>query len=262
MTDAIRYSAADRIAVITLDRPAARNAIDRSMAVELEAAVDRLESDPEVWVGVLTANTGDLGRPVFCAGADLKVIAEDGHARGLDTERGGFAGFVFREREKPIVAAVDGLATAGGLEIVLAADLVVATTRSAFGLAEVRRNLVPGAGGLYRLPRLVGRAVAMDAILTGEPIPAARAYDLGLVSRLVEPGQALEEAMALARQIAAAGPLAVRAARRVVRLAGQQDDEELQRLSQELLDEVLDSEDTEEGLRAFAEKRAPQWRVR
>src|SRR5271169_3407258 len=165
MSEAVRYSSSERIGVITLTRPEARNAVNREMALGLEAAVDRLEDDPEVWVGVLGADTGTQSRPVFCAGADLKVINETGDARTLDTERGGFAGFVYRERVKPIVAAVDGLAVAGGLEIVLAADLVVATTRSAFALAEVKRNLVAAAGGLYRLPRAIGRAAAMDAIL-------------------------------------------------------------------------------------------------
>ncbi len=135
---AVLYSSSDRIGVITLNRPEARNAVNREMALGLEAAVDRLEDDPEVWVGVLGANTAEQARPVFCAGADLKVIRETGSAATLDTERGGFGGFVFRERTKPIVVAVDGLATAGGLEIVLAADVVVATSRSAFGLAEVR----------------------------------------------------------------------------------------------------------------------------
>ena len=125
---------------------------------------------------------------MFSAGADLKEI-NAGNGAALNTERGGFAGFVYRDRRKPVIVAVDGLATAGGCEIVLAADLVVATTRSAFGLAEVKRNLVAGAGGLFRLPRAVGQAAAMEAILTGEPIPADRAYALGLVSRLVEPGR-------------------------------------------------------------------------
>ncbi len=258
MSEAVRYSSSERIGVITLSRPEARNAVNREMALGLEAAVDRLEDDPEVWVGVLGADTGTQGRPVFCAGADLKVINETGDARTLDTERGGFAGFVYRERVKPIVAAVDGLAIAGGLEIVLAADLVVATTRSAFGLAEVKRNLVAAAGGLYRLPRAIGRAAAMDAILTGEPIDARRAFDLGMVSRLVEPGHATDEALRLAGQIAAAGPLAVRASRRVV-LAASQDDDLLRVLSRQLLDEVLASEDTQEGLSAFIEKRPPRW---
>ena len=261
---AVLYSAADRIARITLNRPEARNAVDRELALGLEAAVDRLEDDPEVWAGVLTAETGDQERPVFCAGADLKVIRETGSAATLDTDRGGFAGFVYRERTKPIVVAVDGLATAGGLEIVLAADIVLATTRSAFGLAEVRRNLIAAAGGLFRLPRAIGRGPAMDAILTGEPIDARRAFDLGLVSRLVEPGTALDEALRVAGQIVAAAPLAVRASRRVVleAAAAAERDETLRRRSRRLLDELLESADASEGLAAFAEKRPAQWQGR
>lgn len=259
---AVLYSSSDRIGVITLNRPEARNAVDREMALGLEAAVDRLEDDPEVWVGILCANTADQARPVFCAGADLKVIRETGSASTLDTERGGFAGFVYRGRTKPIVVAVDGLATAGGLEIVLAADVVVATTRSAFGLAEVRHNLIAAAGGLFRLPRAIGRAAAMDAVLTGEPVDARRAFDLGLVSRLVEPGAAVDEAFRVARQIVSAAPLAVRAGRRVVLLAENERDEELRRVSKELLEDLVASDDAGEGLAAFAEKRPPQWQGR
>jgi enoyl-CoA hydratase len=255
----VLYETSDHVGVITLNRPEARNAVDREMALALEAAVDRVEDDLDVRVGVLTANVEGQERPVFCAGADLKVIRETGTAATLDTERGGFGGFVYREREKPFVVAVDGLATAGGMELVLAADVVVATTRSAFGLAEVRHNLIAAAGGLFRLPRAIGLAPAMDAILTGEPIDATRAHQLGLVSRLAEPGAALGTAMDVARAIAAAAPLAVRASRRVVRAAALADDDELRTLSRALLDELLESDDATEGLRAFAEKRPPEW---
>ncbi|HEY3672357.1 MAG TPA: enoyl-CoA hydratase-related protein [Acidimicrobiia bacterium] len=258
----VLYETVDRIGVITLNRPEARNAVDREVALALEAAVDRLEDDAELRVGVLAANVDGQERPVFCAGADLKVIRETGTAATLDTERGGFAGFVYREREKPIVVAVDGLATAGGMEIVLAADVVVATTRSSFALAEVQRNLVAAAGGLFRLPRAIGRAPAMDAILTGEPISAERAYQLGLVSRLVEPGAALSTAMDVARAITAAAPLAVRASRKVVRTATSVDDDTLRHVSRALLDELLESEDAAEGLLAFAERRPPEWHGR
>src|SRR6188472_2986171 len=236
MSDIVTYETDGRVALITLNRPDARNAVNSELANGLEAAIDRLEADDDVWLAILAANHEGQERPVFSAGADLKAI--NAGDTGLNTKRGGFAGFVYRERRKPIIAAVDGLATAGGCEIVLASDLVVATTRSAFGLAEVKRNLVPGAGGLFRLPRAIGQAAAMEAILTGEPIDAERAYELGLVSRLVEPGAAFDEAMRLACQIADSAPLAVRASRRVV-LAADEDDETLKALSQELLDEVL-----------------------
>jgi enoyl-CoA hydratase len=260
MFEAVLYSRVDRVGVITLNRPEARNAVNADLARGLEGAVDRIEDDPDVWVGVLCANTEGQAKPVFCAGADLKVI-QAGELATLYTDRGDFGGFVYRDRTKPIVVAVDGLATAGGLEIVLAADLVVATTRSAFALPEVKRNLIAAAGGLFRLPRAIGQAAAMEAILTGEPIDAARAYDLGLVSRLVEPGAALDEALRLAHQIADSAPLAVRASRRVV-LAADQDDATLKAVSRQLLDEVLASDDAHEGLTAFIEKRRPMWKAR
>src|SRR5262245_47844244 len=214
MSEIVTYESDGRVALITLNRPEARNAVNSELANGLEAAIDQLEADEAVWVAILAANHEGQERPVFSAGADLKAI--NAGDTGLNTERGGFAGFVYRERRKPVIAAVDGLATAGGCEIVLAADLVVATTRSAFGLAEVKRNLVPGAGGLFRLPRAIGRSAAMEAILTGEPLTAQRAYDLGLVNRLVEPGRAEEEALALAAKICENAPLAVWESRKVV----------------------------------------------
>ncbi len=258
MSDIVQYAADGRIAVITLNRPEARNAVNGDVAAGLEAAVDRLEADPDVWVGVLTANTTGQDRPVFCAGADLKAI-NSGQANSLATKRGGFGGFTYRERTKPIVAAVDGLATAGGVEIVLAADMVVASTRSAFGLAEVKRNLIAGAGGLFRLPWAIGRAAAMEIILTGNPIGADRAYQLGLVNRLTEPGEALAGALALAAEIAACAPLAVWASRRVVLAAADHTEAELIALTNREFASVLASDDTREGLTAFIEKRPPNW---
>ncbi len=261
MSDIVTYDADGRVAVITLDRPEARNAVNGDVAEGLEAAVDRLEADENVWVGILTANTEGQERPVFCAGADLKAL-NSGEGARLNTKRGGFAGFVYRERTKPIIVAVDGLATAGGCEIVLAADLVVASERSAFGLAEVKRNLVAGAGGLFRLPRAIGQAAAMEAILTGEPIPAARAYELGLVSRLTAPGAAMAEAHRLADQITACAPMAVWESRKVVRAAAYEDDETLIAMTNKAMGTVMTSEDLQEGLTAFIEKRAPQWKGR
>jgi enoyl-CoA hydratase/carnithine racemase len=258
MSDIVTYEVRGRVALITLNRPEARNAVNGDVANGLEAAIDRLENDAEIWVGILSANTEGQERPVFSAGADLKAISA-GQGASLGTARGGFAGFVYRERSKPVIVAVDGLATAGGCEIVLASDLVVATTRSAFGLAEVKRNLIAAAGGLFRLPRAVGQAAAMEAILTGEPIPAQRAYDLGLVSRLVEPGAALDEAFRLAEQIVANAPLAVWASRKVVLAAAYADDETLKQMTNDQFAIVLASNDTNEGLTAFIEKRAPKW---
>ena len=261
MSEIVTYAATERVAIITLNRPEARNAVNGDVATALEAAIDRLETDEDIWVGILAANTEGQDRPVFCAGADLKAI-NSGQAATLATERGGFAGFVYRERTKPVIVAVDGLATAGGCEIVLAADLVVATTRSAFGLAEAKRNLIAGAGGLFRLPRAIGQAAAMEAILTGEPIPADRAHALGLLSRLVEPGQAVDEALRLAQQITACAPLAVWESRAIVRAAATEDDDTLKRMTDEAFGRIIRSEDTKEGLEAFIEKRAPNWRGR
>lgn len=261
MSEIVTYEARDKVAVITLNRPDARNAVNGDVALALESAIDRMEDDDEIWIGIIQANTEGQERPVFCAGADLKAI-NSGAGGSLMTERGGFAGFAYRERRKPVIVAVDGLATAGGCEIVLAADLVVATTRSAFGLAEVKRNLIAGAGGLFRLPRAIGRSAAMELILTGEPLPAPRAYELGLVNRLVEPGQATEEALRLAAQITAAAPLAVWESRKVVLAAATEDDDTLKQMTDEAMGVVMRSEDISEGLTAFIEKRPPQWKGR
>lgn len=258
MSDIVQYETRGRIALITLNRPEARNAVNGDVAEALEAAIDRMEDDDAIWVGVLRANTDGQQRPVFSAGADLKAI-NSGDARRLSTKRGGFGGFAYRDRKKPVIVAVDGLATAGGCEIVLAADLVIATTRSSFGLAEVKRNLIAGAGGLFRLPRAIGRSAAMEVILTGEPLAAERAYALGLVNRLVEPGQEVDEAITLAEKICENAPLAVWASRKVVLAAAYEDDDTLKKLTDTEFAGVMASSDTKEGLTAFIEKRAPRW---
>jgi len=261
MSDIVTLEARDRVALITLDRPDARNAVNGDVAQAMEAAIDRLENDDDLWVGIIQANTEGQAKPVFCAGADLKAI-NSGQGATLMTERGGFGGFAYRQRKKPVIVAVDGLATAGGCEIVLAADLVVASTRSAFGLAEVKRNLVAGAGGLFRLPRAIGRNAAMELILTGEPLPADRAHALGLVNRLVEPGEATTEALRLAEQITAAAPLAVWESRKVVLAAETEDDDTLKQMTNAAMGVVMSSEDLGEGLTAFIEKRPPRWKGR
>ena len=258
MANIVEYEVRGKVAIITLNRPEARNAVNGDVASGLEAAIDKLEADSNVWVGVLAANTAGQERPVFCAGADLKAI-NSGQAAALNTKRGGFGGFVYRDRKKPVIAAVDGLATAGGCELVLACDMLVATTRSAFGLAEATRNLIAGAGGLFRLPRAIGRAVAIEAILTGESFSAQRAYELGMVNKLVEPNTALDAALDLALRVCKAAPLAVWASRKIVLASETESDQTLIDMTNKEFGAVLASEDTKEGLTAFIEKRPPNW---
>lgn len=261
MGDFVTYEVRGQVAVITLNRPDARNAVNGELASDMESVLDRFEAEDGVWVGILTANTTGHKSPVFCAGADLKAI-NSGAGGGLATKRGGFAGYVYRERNKPIIAAVDGLATAGGCEIVLASDLIVASDRSSFGLAEVKRNLIAAAGGLFRLPRAIGKAPAMEVILTGEPLSVQRAYELGLVNKVVPADQVMSEAMSMAEKIAAAAPLAVQASRRVVLASQDMEEPDLAKMSNREIAQVMNSEDTKEGLAAFIEKRAPNWKGR
>ncbi len=249
----IDYEQRGRIAVLTINRPEARNAVNGDVASGIEAALDRFEEDADTWVAVLTG-----AGPVFSAGADLKAIAT-GQAAALNTKKGGFAGIARRERTKPVIAAVDGPALAGGCEIVLSCDMVVASTGARFGLPEVKRSLVAGAGGLFRLPRALPPAIAMELVLTGDPIDAQRAYDLGFVNQLVEPGQAVEAAVALAERICVNAPVAVRESRSVVLAGALADDETAWRLTNEAFGRVVQTEDFAEGPKAFIEKRPPEW---
>ena len=249
----IDFEVRGRVALITINRPEARNAVNAAVASGLEAAVERLEGDPELWVGVI-AGTG----PVFSAGADLKVIAAGGVAT-LATERGGFAGITRLPRRKPLIAAVDGPALAGGCEIVLTCELVVASSASSFGIPEVKRALIAGAGGLFRLPRAIPLKVAMQLALTGDPIDAGRAYELGLVNELCEPGAAVGHALALAERISRNAPLAVQASREVVLRAMLASDEEAWGITDAETAAVMTGEDFAEGPRAFIEKREPVW---
>jgi len=256
----IDYQKQGNVAVITINRPDARNAVNTAVARGLEDAVDKLEADDEVWVGILTGARTEKGY-IFCAGADLKQMSAD--PAGMMTERGGFAGFVKRERSKPIIAAVDGPALAGGSEIVLACDLVVASRTAVFGVPEVKRNLIAAAGALFRLPRKLPRNVAMELVLTGRlDFPAERAHHFGLVNVLCEEGQALDAARKLAAQIAENAPLAVRESRRVLLASTDQPDEVGWRMSAEGMGKMFGTEDFQEGLAAFVQKRAPQWKGR
>jgi enoyl-CoA hydratase len=253
---AVDFEQRGPFAVIKINRPEARNAVNAAVASGIEEAIDRIEADDSIWVGILTGEP-----PVFCAGADLKEI-NSGNAAGLATAKGGFAGFVQRERTKPVIAAVDGPALAGGTEIVLASDLVVASTTATFGIPEVKRSLVAGAGGLFRLGRKIPLNVAMELTLTGDPIDAARAHHFGLVNRLVEPGQALDEAIKLAEQICANAPVAVRESRKIVLEATNAPDDVGWRMSAAGMGVAMTSEDFSEGLTAFIEKRPPVWKGR
>jgi enoyl-CoA hydratase len=240
------------LAVIKINRPEARNAVNGAVAQGIEDAIDQIEEDDSVWVGIITGEP-----PVFCAGADLKEI-NSGNAASLQTQRGGFAGIVQRERTKPIIAAVDGPALAGGTEIVLSCDLVVASDTARFGIPEVKRSLVAAAGGLFRLGRKIPLNIAMELALTGDPIDAERAHHFGLVNRLVQPGEALDAATALAEQICANAPIAVRETRKVVLEATNADDEVGWRMSMEGMAKAMGSQDFSEGLTAFIEKRPLQ----
>jgi enoyl-CoA hydratase len=252
----VDYETRGPFAIATINRPEARNAVNGAVANGIEEAIDQIEADDSIWVGILTGVP-----PVFCAGADLKEI-NSGNAGGLATARGGFAGIVQRERTKPIIAAVDGPALAGGTEIVLSCDLVVASNTATFGIPEVKRSLVAGAGGLFRLGRKIPVNIAMECTLTGDPIDATRAHHFGLVNRLVEPGQALDEAISLAEQVCANAPVAVRESRKIVLEATNAPDDVGWKMSAEGMGVAMRSEDFSEGLTAFIEKRPPVWKGR
>jgi enoyl-CoA hydratase/carnithine racemase len=246
--------AGDGVALVTIRRDQARNAIDPPTAALLESIVEKVEADPTIMVAVITGEGS-----TFCAGADLRQVAQ-GRLDDCFTRRGGFAGFVNAERAKPWIAAVNGPALAGGFEIVLACDLVIAAETSRFGLPEVKRGLIASAGGLYRLPRILPRAVAMELIATGKTMTAARAFEMGLVNKLSAVEDVVSEALALAAQICANSPLAVRESVRITRMASGFDDLVLRReaeVSQAILQK---SDDYFEGARAFIEKREPIWR--
>ena len=251
MSETVRVDRHGPVLVITLDRPAKRNAVDGAMARSLAAAVDSLDADPTLTVGVLTGAGG-----TFCAGMDLGAFLT-GDLPELPGR--GFGGITRTPPTTPLIAAVEGYALAGGCELVLACDLVVAAEDAVFGIPEVTRGLFAGAGGLIRLPKRIPPAIALEHALTGDPLPATEAARWGLVNRLTAPGGALEGALDLAGRIARNGPLAVRVTKQVVQTSPDWPVEELWDRQQVLLDQVLASADAREGARAFAEKRPPEW---
>jgi enoyl-CoA hydratase len=252
--EAVLTERRERILVIKLNRPDQRNAINAAVAAGIAAALDLLDGDDELTLGVLTGE----GKG-FCAGMDLKafVAAESPHVGDR-----GFAGITRRASVKPLIAAIEGFAVAGGLEVALACDLIVAARGAKLGIPEVKRSLVAAGGALLRLPRAIPRGVAMELALTGDPISAERAHELGLVNRLAEPGQALETALELAEAIASNGPLALAATKRIMRESVDWPEHEFFERQGEIAGPVMASEDAREGARAFAERRPPQWRGR
>ncbi len=239
-----------RILIITINRPEAKNSVNAAVSQGLADATDRLDEDPGLSVGIVTGAGGS-----FCAGMDLKAFA-----RGENVVvKGRGLGFTERPPVKPIIAAVEGYALAGGTELALATDLIVAARNSAFGIPEVKRGLVAAGGGLLRLPQRIPYQIAMELALTGDNLPAERAHELGLVNVLAEPGGALDAAIALGERITANGPLAVAATKRVITESRGWTPEDQWREQMKIIMPVFASADAREGAVAFAEKRAPNW---
>ena len=244
----------DRIAIITINRPQARNAINHAVSAGMAEALAELDERDDLTVGIITGAGG-----TFSSGMDLKAFlaGEDVSVAGK-----GLAGLTQAPPRKPLIAAVEGWALAGGCEVALACDLIVAANDAKFGIPEVKRGLVAGAGGLIRLPRRIPAGIAMELALTGDPLPAADAHRLGLVNALTEPGGALDGARRLAARIAVNGPLAVAATKQIITQQQDWDTGDVWARQESILRPVFLSEDAREGALAFAEKRAPAWKGR
>jgi enoyl-CoA hydratase len=251
VSDSVLTEVSDGVLVITINRPQARNAVDRSVAEGIAAAVDELDSRPELVIGILTGAGG-----TFSAGMDLKAFAR-GETPSVPGR--GFGGITQQPPAKPMIAAVEGWALAGGFELALSADLIVASKEAKFGIPEVTRGLVAAAGGLLRLPKVLPYQLAMEYALTGDPFSATDAHRYGLVNRLVEPGEALAEAKKLAARIARNGPLAVRATKQIVAGVVEWTAAEAFAEQATIVGPIFTSADAREGAVAFAEKRKPVW---
>lgn len=253
MTDAIvEIEQIDATLVIAINRPAQRNAVNQAVSLAIAQALDQLDTDSALRVGIITGRGGS-----FCAGMDLKAFL-DGDRPELKGR--GFGGVTEAPPKKPLIAAVEGFALAGGCELALACDLIVAAEDAWFGLPEVTRGLVAGSGGLVRLPRRIPPAIALEYALTGERMSAPIANLWGLVNRISPAGQALTEALALAGQITANAPLSTLMTKRIIRESASWTEEEIWARQRPLSESILASEDAQEGARAFAEKRAPNWK--
>ena len=255
MDDAVLYKKLDNhVALVTINRPDAMNAINGDVATQLDRIVRQSEEDSDVWVVILTG----AGGKAFCAGADLKALSE-GKAGELGTEFGGFAGFVYHQRKKPWIAAVEGYALAGGLEILLACEMAVASEKSQFGFPEVTRGIIAAAGGMFRLPRVVPRPIAMEILATGEHFDAKRAHELGLLNKVVPAGKVLSSAEEMANRIVSNAPLAVQESLSIAKQSLNLSEDKLIELSNEARIRNFLTNDSKEGPQAFVEKRPPNW---
>jgi crotonobetainyl-CoA hydratase len=259
-SDAVLSEVREGILLLTINRPGASNAVNVDVTIGIGEALDRAQDDPDIRVVLLTG----AGNRAFCAGQDLKESAEGRSVDDRRRERWGFAGFTAHPISTPTIAVVNGVALGGGAELVLAADLAVAADTALIGLPEVRRGIVAGGGGAFRLPRQIPVKFAMEALLTGEPMTAVRALELGLVNRVVPATRLLETAFDLARRVRDNAPLAVRASKRLARGVSATEDPEVDdwRRSRSETRDVMASDDGREGMRAFIEKREPRWRGR
>jgi enoyl-CoA hydratase len=253
MSDEVLVSAEDGVLVVTINRPEAKNAMTKAAAEGIAAAMDRLDAEADLRCAILTGAGG-----TFCSGMDLK-----GFLKGEIPVAGdrGFGGLTTWTPRKPVIAAVDGYALAGGMELALACDLIVANVNAKFGIPEVKRGLVAAGGGVVQLPRLLPRPLAMELALTGDPLGAERAFELGLINRVTE-GPALECALELAQAVAANGPLAVAASKGIIRDSWLWTAEEVNDKQSPYIAHVFTSEDAREGAVAFAQKRKPEWKGR